>query len=341
MSITLLRRCNQSSRPSASSASGRSVSPSSFAACRRSCDTELMRSWAAGRRRTCVPSTARGKGPRESDEALNCYILGSRGRLDPRGVEQRGWIGAQRFQALTQHLAALTERGLSHPLERGAFADERIVARHQVHDRRCHVWWRHEGAAGDVEADARFATPANEDGQPSEALAAGGGDDAFGNLALEHQPADQQRSGNVVGQVRNHARGGLAEERTRIEAERIAGNNVEASRISPGDLVERRDRAIVALDRDHPARACSEKRTGEPTRPGTDLHDVHARKRIRRAGDARGEVEVEKKVLAERLLGSETVSAYHLAERRKIIDGAHARSATGREWDRDESLAAS
>src|SRR5215471_7093330 len=308
MSITLLRRCNQSSRPSASSASGRSVSPSSFAACRRSCDTESMRSWAVGRRRTCVPSTARCKGPRESDEALNCYILGPRGRLDSRGVEQRGWIGAQRFQALTQHLAALTERGLSHPLERGAFADERIVARHQVHDRRCHVWWRHEGAAGDVEADARFATPANEDGQPSEALAAGGGDDSFGNLALEHQhepvvpgrprferePADQQRSGNVVGQVRNHARGGVAE-----------------------------------------------KRTGEPTRPGTDLHDVHARKRIRRAGDARGEVEVEKKVLAERLLGSEAVSAYHLAERGKIIDGAHARSATGREWDRDESLAAS
>jgi len=123
--------------------------------------------------------------------------------------------------------------------------------------------------------------------------------------------------------------------------ERIAGNDLEASGISPSDLVERRDRAVVALDRDHPARARCQQRTGEPARPRTDLHDVDARERTRRAGDAGGEVEIEKKILAERLLGSETVSAYHLAERRKIIDGAHARSATGREWDRDESLAAS
>ena len=201
----------------------------------------------------------------------------------------------------------------------------------------------------------RFATPANEDGQASVALAAGGGDDAFGDLALEHQhepvvpgrpwferePADQQRSGDVVGQVRNHAREGVAEERARIEVERIAGNDLEASGISPSNLAERRDRAVVALDRDHPARARCEQRTGEPARPRTDLHDVDARERTRRAGDASSEVEVEKKILAERLLGSETVSAYHLAERRKIIDGAHARSATGREWDRDESLAAS
>ena len=200
-----------------------------------------------------------------------------------------------------------------------------------------------------------MATPADEDGQASVALAAGGGDDAFGDLALEHQhepvvpgrprferePADQQRSGDVVGQVRNHAREGVAEERARIEVERIAGNDLEASGISPSNFAERRDRAVVALDRDHPARAGCEQRTGEPARPRTDLHDVDAREGTRRAGDAGGEVEVEKKILAERLLGSETVSAYHLAERRKIIDGAHARSATGREWDRDESLAAS
>src|SRR5207245_4289614 len=109
----------------------------------------------------------------------------------------------------------------------------------------------------------------------------------------------------------------------------------------PSKHAERRVRAVVALDRDHPARARCEQRTGEPAGPRTDLHDVDARERTRRAGDASSEGEVEKKILAERLLGSETVSAYHLAERRKVIDGAHARSATGREWDRDESLAAS
>src|SRR5262249_35360829 len=209
--------------------------------------------------------------------------------------------------------------------------------------------------AGDAEAAARLQPPANEDRQASVALAAGGGDNAFGDLALEHQhepvvpgrprlerePADQQRGGNVVGQVRNDARAGAAEERTRIEVERIADYDPEASRIPHSDLVERRDRAVVALDCDHLARACSEKRTGEPARPGTDLNDIHALERICSARDASGEVEIEEKILAEQLLGSETVSADDLAERRKIIDGVHARSASGCECDRDESLAAS
>ena len=130
-------------------------------------------------------------------------------------------------------------------------------------------------------------------------------------------------------------------ETTRSAIERIAGNDLEPLRISRSDLVERRDRAVVALDRDHPARTCCEERTGEPARAGTDLDDIHALEWTRRARDARGEVEIEEKILAQRLLGSETVSAYHVAERRKIIDGAHARSATGRECDRDESRAAS
>src|SRR5262249_59459074 len=106
-----------------------------------------------------------------------------------------------------------------------------------------------------------------------------------------------------------------------------AGNDPEASRIPRSDVVERGVGAVVAFARDRPACACGEKRTGEPARPGTDRDGVHALERTRRARDASGEVEIEKKILAERLLGSETVSADHLAERRKIIDGAHARSA--------------
>src|SRR5262249_36853678 len=162
------------------------------------------------------------------------------------------------------------------------------------------------GAGGDVEADACLATPANQDGKASVALAAGGGDDAFGDLALEHQhepvvpgrprlerePADQQRSGNVVGQVRNDARGGAAEER-RTEVGGIPANDPGASRIPRSDLVERGDRAVVAFDRDHPARAGGEKRTGEAARPGTDLDGVHALERTRRARDASGELEIE------------------------------------------------
>ena len=41
----------------------------------------------------------------------------------------------------------------------------------------------------------------------------------------------------------------------RIEVERVAGDDVEAAGIARGDLGERRERALVALDRDDPPRA--------------------------------------------------------------------------------------
>ena len=76
----------------------------------------------------------------------------------------------------------------------------------------------------------------------------------------------------------------------------------------------------IAITRAH---VRGEQRAGEPAGPGTDLDHVDAVQRAGRARDASGEVEIEKEVLAERLLGSEAVSPDHLAQRRKVIDGTH------------------
>ena len=66
------------------------------------------------------------KRARERDEALDRNLLGARGRVDAGGREQRQRIGAERFQALAQHLAALAEGGLGDALERAAVAGERL-----------------------------------------------------------------------------------------------------------------------------------------------------------------------------------------------------------------------
>ena len=70
---------------------------------------------------------------------------------------------------------------------------------------------------------------------------------------------------------------------------------------------------------------CGEQRARQPARSGADLDHVDAVERSGGARDAGGEIEVEQKVLTERLLGVETVSADHLAQRREIVDGAHQR----------------
>ena len=281
--------------------------------------------------------------------------LGAVGRLDPGAREQRQRIGAERFQALAQHLAALAEGGLGDALERAAVAGERVLARRQADQGRRHLGRRHEGAGGDVEQDARIAAPSGEHRQAAVALGAGLGDDAPGHLALEHQhqtvvpgrprlerePGDQQRGGDVVGQVGDDPYRSVGEEGARIEIEGVGRYDLEAAGIALGDLGERADGALVALDRDHAAGAGRDERAGEPARPRPDLDHVHAVERTGRAGDARREIEIEQEVLAERFLGGETVPADDLAQRRQVVHGAHAWRASGGVSTRAESLAAS
>src|SRR5262245_17799276 len=213
----------------------------------------------------------------------------------------------------------------------------------------------HKSRARDIEPNACLAAPAGEDGKASVALGAGGGHDAFGDFALEHQrepvvprrpwlerqPADQQCGGNIVRQIRNDPRRRRTEERARIEVEGVAGNDLEPPGVACGDLLQRGNRALVALDCDHASRAGHEQGTREPTGAGADFDHLHAFERTRGARDARGEVQIKKEMLSERLFGAKTMPPDHLAERRKVIDGAHARRATGADWARDDSLAAS
>ena len=128
--------------------------------------------------------------------------------------------------------------------------------------------------------------------------------------------------------------GASAEVRARIEVERVAGDDLEPAGIALGDLGERGDGAVVALDRDHAPRAGGEERAGQPAGAGSDLDHVDARERAGGARDAGGEIEIEQEILAERFLGGEAVPADHLAQRRQVVDRAHARRATGRgsEW---------
>ena len=97
-----------------------------------------------------------------------------------------------------------------------------------------------------------------------------------------------------------------------------------------GDLRERGDRARVALDRDDAAGAFGEQRAGEAAGPGPDLDHGHAVERTGGAGDARGQIEVEQEILAERFPGGQTVAADDLAQRRQIVDPAHDAAAASR-----------
>ena len=118
------------------------------------------------------------------------------------------------------------------------------------------------------------------------------------------EPGDQQRGRDVVGQVGDDARRCAAEMRARIERRaRRRRSTVEAAGIARGDLRERRDRAVVALDRDDAPRALREQRARQSAGPGADLDHVDAVERAGGARDAGGEIEVEQEVLAERFPG--------------------------------------
>ena len=87
------------------------------------------------------------------------------------------------------------------------------------------------------------------------------------------------------------------------------------------DIGERRERAQVALDRDHLLCALREKRARKAAGAGADLDDGDARKRPRGAGDFAGQVEVEQEVLAERLARVEAVRRDHVAQARQSVGG--------------------
>src|SRR5262249_46727820 len=93
------------------------------------------------------------------------------------------------------------------------------------------------------------------------------------------------------------------------------------------ELVQRRNASRVAFDRNHALCSQRQQRAGEAARSGPDLHDRDAFEWSRGPRDAAGEVEVEEKILSERSTGGQTVTADYLAQRREVVDLAHAASA--------------
>src|SRR6202007_2790267 len=95
------------------------------------------------------------------------------------------------------------------------------------------------------------------------------------------------------------------------------------------EFLHGRDAARVTLDRNHAGCTQRQQRAGKAARSGPDLHHGHAFKRLRRARDARSEIEVEEKILSERATGAQTGTADPLAQRREVVD-AHSAFAAAR-----------
>src|SRR6185437_11185980 len=80
----------------------------------------------------------------------------------------------------------------------------------------------------------------------------------------------------------------------------------------------------VPLDRDDVPCAEREQRAGQSARTGADLDHGCVFERARGAGDPRRQIEVEQKILAERFSGGQRMLTNDLAQRRQVIDRAHA-----------------
>src|ERR1700728_1668144 len=259
-------------------------------------------------------------------------LLGAGGRTEAGGCDQVRYGDAERAQALAQHLAPLPEGRLGNRFEGPAVALKRRRARQDLHQRGCDLRRRHEGGRVYIEEYPRLAAPLHQDGEASVALRSGLGDDALGDLALEHEgggvipgrprlhdyPSDQQGRRDVVGQIGDDASRALREARAWIERERIGRYDVQTAGVVFGDLPQSGKRAVVALDRDHAGGAKLEERAGQSARAGTDLDYAHAREWGGRARYARREIEIKKEVLPERFPGDDAVSAYDLAKRRQV-----------------------
>ena len=93
-----------------------------------------------------------GESPRQRSEAVDRDIFGARHWAQFRCREEGGDIGAERSQALTQHLAPPTERSLGNGFKELAIARRRSGERCETHQRgrdprRRHKWSNSQSAA--------------------------------------------------------------------------------------------------------------------------------------------------------------------------------------------------
>jgi len=257
--------------------------------------------------------------PRECTELGDGELLGARRRGDAGAFEPRLHRDPERLQTGSQHLAALAESSSGDAFKRRLRRRcERLGAGNDSDDARSHLGRRYKGAGRYIEQDARVGDPLHKYRKPAIGLAARLRDQALGDLALKHQgqafvfpnplqPGDQERGGNVVRQVCDDF-AWLVRERRRVDFESVAGDELEATRMSGRELAEGRETTAIALDRNNPARADCEQCPRQTTGTGADLDDRGMVEPACRPGDPTRQVEVEEKILPEAPVRDDPVS---------------------------------
>ncbi len=176
-------------------------------------------------------------------------------------------IDAKALQALPQHFAPLAEGRLRHRGEQIAPRRRGRRARHELDDGRGHLRRRREGRGRNVEQNPRLAAPVAEHGEPAVIGAlAGVATIRSATSLLEHQheagrtraarpalPASGSaaRSRCYKADWRRSAPGrAAADQRGKIDRERVARDDLEPAGIMRGDFGQRRQAALIALDGD-------------------------------------------------------------------------------------------
>ena len=149
----------------------------------------------------------------------------------------------------------------------------------------------------------------------------------LGHFLLEHQrkaaigrdprqPAQEERRRDVIGKIGDDLARRRRQSR-RIEGQRIAFDKGEPPGKGSGQLGERRQAAVVALDRDDMRGAFEQQGAGEAAGAGPNLDDCDTVERTRRPRDPPRQVEIEEKILPECPMRRQAVAADHLAEGRQ------------------------
>ena len=255
-------------------------------------------------------------------------FLSTRGRRDPSALEKLTHRHPECFQAGAQHFAPLAESSGSDAFERPLCGGgKRLGARKETDHAGRHLGDREERARRDVEQDFRLRQPLNQHRKTPVRLAARRRDEAFGDLALKHQgkalvlvdpvePAEEQRSSDVVGQISNNLTRRIRQF-GRVERERVCGDQLEMSGIGGSEVGKSRETAPIALDRDDPACTGGKQRPGQAAGAGADLDDGRVIEWSGGAGNPAGQIEVEQEILAEPLACGDPVPGDDLPQRRQ------------------------
>jgi hypothetical protein len=168
-------------------------------------------------------------------------------------------FGKHAGQTITQHFAAHRKRLQHHGLQRLLIARQRRFQRNHPHDGRFNPWRRIESRRRHDEAQRHRIAPLQHHRQPPIALATGWRDHAFDHFFLQHEmlilhqcgkasEMEQQRAGDVVGQVANHTQllSGRHRQRAEVKLQRIARMDQQFFRIE--GFLQAHDQVAVEFD---------------------------------------------------------------------------------------------